>query len=92
MPGECEGRPSDHHYRENRAVLEKAPAMAIVPEAVTAVEPEPEGADIMDVHVKRSIELCRGVWEFAEQNPEIAAQLVVHGRGERGTADPERAG
>ncbi len=44
--------------------------------AVVEPEPEPEGADIMDVHMERSMELRRGVREFAEQNPEIAAQMV----------------
>lgn len=66
--------------KKNQAVLvEEAPVMAIMPEAVAAAvepEPEPEGADIMDVHVERSMELRRGVREFAEQNPEIAAQMV----------------
>lgn len=65
--------------KRNKAVLEEAPVTAIMPEAVAVAvepEPEPEGADIMDVHMERSMELRRGVREFAEQNPEIAAQMV----------------
>lgn len=65
--------------KKNQAVLEEAPVMQIMPEAVADIvepEPEPEGADIMEVHVERSMELRRGVREFAEQNPEIAAQMV----------------
>ncbi len=67
--------------KKNQAVLEEAPVMAIMPDAIADAvapepEPEPEGADIMEVHVERSMELRRGVREFAEQNPEIAAQMV----------------
>ena len=68
--------------KKNKAQLEEAPVMAIMPEMVAeaitgpAPEEEPEGADIMEVHVERSMELRRGVREFAEQNPEIAAQMI----------------
>ncbi len=65
--------------KKNQAVLEEAPVMSIMPEVIApAAEPEqePEGADIMEVHAERSMELRRGVREFAEQNPEIAAQMV----------------
>lgn len=34
------------------------------------------GADIMEVHTERSMELRKGVRQFAEDNPEIAAQMV----------------
>ncbi len=39
-------------------------------------EPEPAGADIMDVHTEKSMELRRSVRELAESNPEIAAQAI----------------
>ena len=37
---------------------------------------EPAGADIMDVHTEKSMELRRSVRELAESNPEIAAQAI----------------
>lgn len=37
---------------------------------------KPQGAQIMDLHSERAMELRQGVREFAEQNPEIAAQMV----------------
>lgn len=39
-------------------------------------EPEPAGADIMEVHTEKSMELRRSVRELAENNPEIAAQAI----------------
>lgn len=65
--------------KKNQAVLEEAPVMSIMPEVIAPPaepETEPEGADIMEVHAERSMELRRGVREFAEQNPEIAAQML----------------
>ena len=35
-----------------------------------------EGADIMDVHTERSMELRKSVRQFVEDNPSIAAQMV----------------
>ena len=35
-----------------------------------------EGADIMDVHTERSMELRKSVRQFVEENPSIAAQMV----------------
>lgn len=64
--------------KQSRMVLDEVPVLPIIPDAM----PEPvdeapaEGADIMEVHAERSMELRRGVREFAEQNPEIAAQMV----------------
>lgn len=37
---------------------------------------EPMGADIMDLRTERSLELRKDVRSFAENNPEIAAQMV----------------
>lgn len=69
--------------KEAKAQLEEAPVMAIMPDVLAdmmapqaAPEEGPEGADIMEVHMERSMELRRSVREFAEQNPEIAAQMV----------------
>ncbi len=69
--------------KRNRIQLEEASLLdaipSILPEEEISVqqpEQEPEGADIMEVHAERSMELRRGVREFAEQNPEIAAQMV----------------
>lgn len=45
-------------------------------EAVAVVVPEPAGADIMDVHTEKSMELRRSVREMAETSPEIAAQVI----------------
>lgn len=36
----------------------------------------PEGADIMDMETEKSMELRKDVRKFAEENPEIAAQMV----------------
>lgn len=36
----------------------------------------PEGADIMEMRTERSMELRKDVRKFAEENPEIAAQMV----------------
>ncbi len=35
-----------------------------------------QGADIMDIHTERSMELRKEVRQFAENNPEIAAQMI----------------
>lgn len=43
---------------------------------LTQEEQEPTGADIMDVHTEKSMELRRSVRELAEANPEIAAQAI----------------
>ncbi len=37
---------------------------------------EQQGADIMDIHTERSMELRKEVRQFAENNPEIAAQMI----------------
>ena len=50
-------------------------------------EPPDTGADIMDIHAEKSMELRRDVRQFAESNPEIAAQMVktwLKGDDERG--------
>ena len=37
---------------------------------------ETEGADVMDIQIERNMELRKEIRKFAEENPEIAAQVV----------------
>ena len=53
--------------------LEAEAAAAIMAEQL---QTEPQGADIMDLHSERSMELRMNVRQFAEENPEICAQMV----------------
>ena len=50
--------------------------------------PEPtEGADVMSLETEKSMELRKDIRQFAEDNPEIAAQMVrtlLKGGGENG--------
>lgn len=64
--------------RRTRGQVQLEPAVDVVPELESIVEeiPEPAGADIMDVHTEKSMELRRSVRELAENNPEIAAQAI----------------
>lgn len=41
-----------------------------------AEEGEPVGADVMEIHTERSMELRKDIRQLAEENPEIAAQMV----------------
>lgn len=50
-------------------------AAAEAANAIHAAE-EQQGAQIMDLHSERSMELRQEVRKFAEENPEIAAQMV----------------
>ena len=63
-----------------RPVQQLEPALEMGPDIgleEPVEEPEqPEGADIMDVHTEKSMELRRSVRELAESNPEIAAQAI----------------
>lgn len=47
-----------------------------LPIELPAEEPALDGADIMDVHTEKSMELRKSVRELAESNPEIAAQAI----------------
>lgn len=65
--------------RSRRQAQQLAPAMPMGPQVELepiAEEQEPAGADIMDVHTEKSMELRRSVRELAESNPEIAAQAI----------------
>ncbi len=62
--------------RKKQAELERI--MRSVPEAMAAVtEESPDsGADIMNIKTEKSIQLRREIRKFAEENPEIAAQML----------------
>lgn len=70
--------------RRNRRQLQMLEPVAVVtPEdllqeelPIEEPEEEPAGADIMDVHTEKSMELRKNVRELAEKNPEIAAQMI----------------
>ena len=44
--------------------------------AAAAAEAPTGGADIMEVNTEKSMELRKAVRQFAQNNPEIAAQMV----------------
>ena len=58
-----------------RRRLEAEAAAAIMAEQLQG-EGQQQGADIMDLHSERSMELRMNVRQFAEENPEICAQMV----------------
>ena len=66
--------------RKKRAAAEEAAALAAAQQGQAAarqVPPEPtEGANIMEMQTEKSMELRKDVRKFAEDNPEIAAQMV----------------
>lgn len=65
--------------RSRRQIQQLEPVTDIGPQVILEpieVEPEPAGADIMEVHTEKSMELRRSVRELAENNPEIAAQAI----------------
>lgn len=57
-----------------RRRLEAEAAAAIMAEQLESSDQQ--GADIMDLHSERSMELRMNVRQFAEDNPEICAQMV----------------
>lgn len=54
----------------------ETPAQPVFDFAVPAPAQEPQGADIMNIRTERSMELRKDIRQFAEANPEIAAQMV----------------
>lgn len=78
--------------REKRLAEEEAAREAARQAAAAALAANQgapvQGADIMDLHTEKSMELRKDVREFAEKNPEIAAQMVKawlrEGGGEHG--------
>ncbi len=69
-------RRNRRRYQPLDPVAVEGPELPIVEEPVQMPEPEPAGADIMDVHTERSMELRKSVRELAESSPEIAAQAI----------------
>jgi len=61
---------------EEQAELERQRAAAAAALMAESTPPPAQGADIMDLHSERSMELRMNVRQFAEENPEICAQMV----------------
>ena len=62
--------------KKRRQRLAAAQAAALAEQVQAAVQVEPTGADIMEMQTEKSMELRKEVRKFAEENPEIAAQMV----------------
>lgn len=63
--------------KKARRAAAAAAAMAAENAAVlAAAEAAQQGAQIMDIHSERSMELRKDVRRFAEENPQIAAQMI----------------
>ena len=62
------------HRRKKAAAL--AAEMEQPAEMLQEAAATPEGADIMEMQTEKSMELRKDVRKFAEENPEIAAQMV----------------
>lgn len=62
------------HRRKKAAAL--AAELEQSGEILQEAAPTPEGADIMEMQTEKSMELRKDVRKFAEENPEIAAQMV----------------
>lgn len=68
--------------RNNRQQMQQlAPAADITAPVLEDIlepiaQPQPAGADIMDVHTEKSMELRRSVRDLADASPEIAAQAI----------------
>jgi len=61
---------------EELAEQERQRAAAAAALMAESTPPPAQGADIMDLHSERSMELRMNVRQFAEENPEICAQMV----------------
>ena len=59
------------HRAKKERQLEQEPVAAAVPEQET-----PEQPDILEMQTEKSMELRKDVRQFAQDNPEIAAQMV----------------
>ncbi|MGO5114623.1 flagellar basal-body MS-ring/collar protein FliF [Candidatus Avoscillospira sp. LCP25S3_F1] len=62
------------HRRKKAAAM--AAELEQPEEMLQEAAPVPEGADIMEMQTEKSMELRKDVRKFAEENPEIAAQMV----------------
>ncbi len=61
---------------EAAAQAEQLSQMLAAQEGAAMAAGEAQGADIMDIHTEKAMELRKSVRDFVESNPEIAAQLV----------------
>lgn len=64
--------------RKKKRVKEEA-EMEAVEEIIAAAMPpegEPEGADVMDLHTERSMELRQSIRDFVDENMEVSALLI----------------
>ena len=61
--------------RKRRKELDAAGPAATAQTVAAPLTPQ-EGADIMNLQTEKSMELRKDVRKFAEDNPEIAAQMV----------------
>lgn len=68
-------RRNRRRYQPLEPAVVEAPPLP-VEDVLPEEEPQPAGADIMDVHTERSMELRKSVRELAESSPEIAAQAI----------------
>lgn len=62
--------------KKRKAKQEKLEAAAAPVQVQVAAPQEPVGADVMTMRTERSMELRKGIRKFADENPEIAAQMV----------------
>lgn len=60
---------------EEQAKVDELVALMEVGQAAAA-EPVQGGADVMDINTERSMELRKDIRKFADENPEIAAQMI----------------
>ena len=61
--------------KESEAALAAAAAQQVIPMEIPMAEPQ-EGADVMSLQTEKSMELRKDVRQFADDNPEIAAQMI----------------
>ena len=61
--------------KEREAALAAAAAQQVIPMGIPMAEPQ-EGADVMSLQTEKSMELRKDVRQFADDNPEIAAQMI----------------
>ena len=71
-------RSKKRRLERQRALEEEMMAAEAAAEAaaIIAAAPPTGGADIMEVNTEKSMELRKNVRQFAQNNPEIAAQMV----------------
>lgn len=70
-------RKQEEEEEQQRQMDALLAAAGLAPEgAGTGAEGEAEGADVMDIQIERNMELRKEIRKFAEDNPEIAAQVI----------------